>query len=226
MPDENGKKPLSLEHETKTGLVRQSFSHGRTKRVIVEVPKRKFQQKVESEPVADGKPLHIDDAEMERRLAALRAAREEENKESIRKQKEDERRSRTELQPLIQRHGKRIQNYTRAKLNASILRAALTDFKFEELEKKIVAVPFNDLKKYSEHLVDQRINLMEAIAHGIDGALRDIDGSEVNVNDERLIRKLEDYRQECAKPKPNPRILYRTGSIIGAQLLDPEVRVP
>lgn len=44
-----GSKTLSLKPRTETGVVRQSFSHGRSKQVVVEVKKRRA-------PGADGKP--------------------------------------------------------------------------------------------------------------------------------------------------------------------------
>jgi translation initiation factor IF-2 len=44
-----GSKTLSLKPRTETGVVRQSFSHGRSKQVVVEVKKRRI-------PGADGKP--------------------------------------------------------------------------------------------------------------------------------------------------------------------------
>ena len=43
-----GKPTLSLKPRTETGVVRQSFSHGRSKQVVVEVKKRRTG--------ADGKP--------------------------------------------------------------------------------------------------------------------------------------------------------------------------
>jgi translation initiation factor IF-2 len=43
-----GKSTLSLKPRTETGTVRQSFSHGRSKQVVVEVKKRRV--------TADGKP--------------------------------------------------------------------------------------------------------------------------------------------------------------------------
>src|ERR1700759_4262010 len=42
-----GKSTLSLKPRTETGVVRQSFSHGRSKQVVVEVKKRR---------IGDGKP--------------------------------------------------------------------------------------------------------------------------------------------------------------------------
>ncbi len=44
-----GKSTLSLKPRTETGVVRQSFSHGRSKQVVVEVKKRRILG-------ADGKP--------------------------------------------------------------------------------------------------------------------------------------------------------------------------
>ncbi len=45
-----GSKTLSLKPRTETGVVRQSFSHGRSKQVVVEVKKRRI-------PGAEGKPV-------------------------------------------------------------------------------------------------------------------------------------------------------------------------
>ena len=45
-----GSKTLSLKPRTETGVVRQSFSHGRSKQVVVEVKKRRS-------PGAEGKPM-------------------------------------------------------------------------------------------------------------------------------------------------------------------------
>ncbi|MFC3057903.1 translation initiation factor IF-2 [Paenirhodobacter populi] len=85
MNDTDGKKPLGL-GGARPGSVKQSFSHGRTKNVVVETKRKKV---VVPKPGAQagGKPGHsglgdpsrrpagISDAEMERRLAALRAAK-------------------------------------------------------------------------------------------------------------------------------------------------------
>ncbi|WFE75954.1 translation initiation factor IF-2 [Roseinatronobacter sp. S2] len=86
MSDTDGKKPLGL--GGKGGQVKQSFSHGRTKSVVVE---KKRKRVVVPKPGAAGstqpssgatprpdparRPAGISDAEMERRLKALAAAR-------------------------------------------------------------------------------------------------------------------------------------------------------
>ena len=45
-----------------------------------------------------------------------------------------------------------------------------------------------------------------------------------NINDEKLKQKIENYKDECSRSRPNARILLREGNIIRDQILDPEVR--
>ncbi|MGV8985582.1 MAG: translation initiation factor IF-2 [Cypionkella sp.] len=105
MSDTDGKKPLGLGGAPRSGQVKQSFSHGRTKSVVVEV-KRKLQvvpnkgngptpgtgAAVATSPrLGDPskRPAGISDAEMERRLSALRAAKAREAEDAA-KRLEDE----------------------------------------------------------------------------------------------------------------------------------------
>jgi len=95
MSDTDGKKPLGLRGSP--GQVKQSFSHGRTKAVVVEtkrkrvlVPKPGAQapsQDNEAKKNAQGgnagrRPAGISEAELERRLAAVRAAKSREVEEA------------------------------------------------------------------------------------------------------------------------------------------------
>src|SRR3954465_2318217 len=57
-----GKSTLSLKPRAETGVVRQSFSHGRSKQVVVEVKKRRI-------PGADGKPEAVAPAPVAKRAA-------------------------------------------------------------------------------------------------------------------------------------------------------------
>ncbi|MFN3644988.1 MAG: translation initiation factor IF-2 [Gemmobacter sp.] len=96
MSDTDGKKPLGLGGGTRgPGQVKQSFSHGRTKSVAVEVKRKRVvvPQKpgvagaaggASPQPLGDPakRPAGISDAEMERRLAALRAAKSREAEEA------------------------------------------------------------------------------------------------------------------------------------------------
>ena len=90
MNDTDGKKPLGLGGSApRSGQVKQSFSHGRTKSVLVETKRKRIVVPTKpGAPVTSGaitaaphlgdpakRPAGISDAEMERRLAALRAAK-------------------------------------------------------------------------------------------------------------------------------------------------------
>ncbi len=103
MTDTDGKKPLGLGGAPRSGQVKQSFSHGRTKSVVVEI-KRPPRAVIPTKPGAPGaagtaKPSHlgdpskrpagISDAEMERRLTALRAAKARELEDTARRAIED-----------------------------------------------------------------------------------------------------------------------------------------
>ena len=92
MSDTDGKKPLGL-GGNRPGQVKQSFSHGRTKSVVVETKRKRVVVPKPGAPAAGDKPrtptpenvaravasstkrpAGISDAEMERRLRALAAA--------------------------------------------------------------------------------------------------------------------------------------------------------
>jgi len=105
MTDSDGKKPLGLGGAPRSGQVKQSFSHGRTKSVVVETKrKRVVVPTVAGKPAAGGagvatpnpnygdpskRPAGISDAEMERRLAALKVAKVREAEDTARRAVED-----------------------------------------------------------------------------------------------------------------------------------------
>jgi len=122
MSDTDGKKPLGLRGGSTPGQVKQSFSHGRTKAVVVETKRKRV---VVPKPGASGaagpgatnsnkpqgpgagptrRPAGISDAEMDRRLAAVRAAKAREAEDAImraedERQREEEReRRRAEIE--------------------------------------------------------------------------------------------------------------------------------
>ena len=85
MSDNDGKKTLGLRGGPRSGQVKQSFSHGRTKSVVVETKRKRVVVPKPSGKGAGGggnphlgdpskRPAGISDAEMERRLRALQAA--------------------------------------------------------------------------------------------------------------------------------------------------------
>ena len=105
MSDTDGKKPLGLGGAPRSGQVKQSFSHGRTKSVVVETKrKRVVVPTAAPKPGTPGagqsaaptnygdpskRPAGISDAEMDRRLAALRAAKAREAEDALRRAEED-----------------------------------------------------------------------------------------------------------------------------------------
>ncbi|MBE9636724.1 translation initiation factor IF-2 [Salipiger mangrovisoli] len=105
MSDNDGKKTLGLRGGSHSGNVKQSFSHGRTKNVVVETKrKRVVVPKTGAAGGAKGsgggshggsgkRPAGITDAEMERRLRALQAAKAREAEETAQREAEEKARA-------------------------------------------------------------------------------------------------------------------------------------
>ena len=107
MSDNDGKKTLGLRGGPRSGNVKQSFSHGRTKNVVVEtkrkrvvVPKPGATQTAAASAVTSAmsaagskRPAGISDAEMERRLKALQAAKAREGEEAAQREAEEKARA-------------------------------------------------------------------------------------------------------------------------------------
>ncbi|OYW54721.1 MAG: translation initiation factor IF-2, partial [Rhodobacterales bacterium 12-65-15] len=103
MSDTDGKKPLGLGGPPRSGQVKQSFSHGRTKSVVVETKRKRVVVPTVAKPGTPGsgstgsgnlgdpskRPAGISDAEMERRMAALRAAKAREAEDNVRRAEDD-----------------------------------------------------------------------------------------------------------------------------------------
>ncbi|MBE1284520.1 MAG: translation initiation factor IF-2 [Rhodobacteraceae bacterium] len=99
MSDSDGKKTLGLRGGARPGNVKQSFSHGRTKNVVVETKRKRV---VVPKPGAgkggggaapagdpSRRPAGISDAEMARRLKALQAAKAREAEEAAKRAAEE-----------------------------------------------------------------------------------------------------------------------------------------
>ncbi|GAD54736.1 MAG: translation initiation factor IF-2 [Limimaricola cinnabarinus] len=100
MSDTDGKKPLGL-HGSRPGNVKQSFSHGRTKNVVVETKRKRVvvpkpggaAQGTAATGVVRGdpskRPAGISEAELERRMRALALARSREAEEAEKRAAEE-----------------------------------------------------------------------------------------------------------------------------------------
>ncbi len=134
MSDNDGKKTLGVRGGPRAGNVKQSFSHGRTKNVVVETKRKRV---VKPKPGAAGgkasapgsqsvggdaskRPAGISDAEMERRLKALQAAKAREADEAAERQaeeqaREEERKRRREEAEVKEREQREAEEKARAK---------------------------------------------------------------------------------------------------------------
>ncbi len=108
MSDNDGKKTLGLRGGgPRSGNVKQSFSHGRTKNVVVETKRKRVvvpkpnavkggtEGSAKAAVAASGnkRPAGISDAEMERRLKALQAAKAREGEEAAAREAEEKARA-------------------------------------------------------------------------------------------------------------------------------------
>ncbi|MEO0831227.1 MAG: translation initiation factor IF-2 associated domain-containing protein, partial [Pseudomonadota bacterium] len=129
MSDSDGKKTLGLRSGPRSGQVKQSFSHGRTKNVVVETKrKRVVVPKPGAKPSAAApapsdpsrRPAGISDGEMERRLKALQAAKAREAEDSAKraaeeKAREEERKRRREEAEAKEREEREREEALKAK---------------------------------------------------------------------------------------------------------------
>ena len=104
MSDTDGKKTLGLRGGARPGSVKQSFSHGRTKNVVVETKRKRIVVPKSGAAKTTGKsatpssdptkrPAGITDAEMERRLKAVQAAKAREVEEAAEREAEEKARA-------------------------------------------------------------------------------------------------------------------------------------
>ncbi|MEP3331037.1 translation initiation factor IF-2 [Sedimentitalea sp.] len=104
MSDTDGKKTLGLRGGSRPGNVKQSFSHGRTKNVVVETKRKRVvvpkpgagkSGSPMSTPASDPsrRPAGITDAEMDRRLKAVQAAKARETEEAAARAAEERERA-------------------------------------------------------------------------------------------------------------------------------------
>ncbi|WP_116086388.1 translation initiation factor IF-2 [Tropicimonas sp. IMCC34011] len=136
MSENDGKKTLGLRGGPRSGQVKQSFSHGRTKNVVVETKRKRV---VVPKPGAPGgktggagpapagdpsrRPAGISDAEMERRMKALAAAKARESEDAERraaeeKARDEERQRRREEAEAKEREEREREEALKAKAEA------------------------------------------------------------------------------------------------------------
>ena len=133
---DDGKKTLGLMGGSRSGNVKQSFSHGRTKNVVVETKRKRVvvPKPGAAKPAAPGavrggdparRPAGISDAEMERRLKAVQAAKARETEDAEQRAQEElareaERNRRREEQEAKERELREREERAQAKIAAEV----------------------------------------------------------------------------------------------------------
>ena len=157
MSDSDGKKTLGLRGGARPGNVKQSFSHGRTKSVVVEtkrkrvvVPKSTVSKSAGgSSPAAASikRPAGISDVEMERRLKAVQAARAREVEDAAKRaaaelaSEEDRKRHRAKMEAQ-EAERREVQELAKKKADESeALRKAAEDAAKQAAESADSAAP-------------------------------------------------------------------------------------
>ncbi len=133
MSDNDGKKTLGVRGGPRAGNVKQSFSHGRTKNVVVETKRKRVVKPKPSTGAAGStgaaqgstggsskRPAGISDSEMERRMKALQAAQAREAEDAARreaeeKEREQERQRRREEAEAKEREQREAEERARVK---------------------------------------------------------------------------------------------------------------
>ena len=156
MSDNDGKKTLGLRGAgSRPGNVKQSFSHGRTKNVVVEtkrkrivVPKPGAAKPAGGGAVAGGnpakRPAGITDAEMERRLKAVQAAKAREVEDAARREAEEKARAADRERRRAEIEAKEKEELERAERAKAKAEAEAAAKKAAEDAARVAAAPAAD----------------------------------------------------------------------------------
>jgi len=160
MSDNDGKKTLGVRGGPRSGNVKQSFSHGRTKNVVVETKRKRIVKPKPGAPGAGGKssssaqsgestkrPAGISDAEMDRRMKALQAAKQRETEETAKREaeekaREEEKQRRREEAEAKEREQREAEERAKAKAEEEDRKRLET----EEAAKQAAAIPAEETK--------------------------------------------------------------------------------
>ncbi len=144
MSDNDGKKTLGVSGPH-SGNVKQSFSHGRTKNVVVETKRKRIVKPTQGaatgggarKPVSPGsaakRPAGISDAEHDRRLKAVRAAKERETEEAAKREADEKEREVTRQRRREEAEAKEREEVERAE--QAIAKEAAEERKRAETEE-------------------------------------------------------------------------------------------
>ncbi len=147
MSENDGKKTLGLRGGPRTGSVKQSFSHGRTKNVVVETKRKRIvvpkpgakKAEAPSGPIVGDpkkRPAGISDAELARRMKALKAAKAREAEEAEKRKAEEKAREEERARRRAEKEAREREERERAERARA---KAETEARAEESRKRAEA---------------------------------------------------------------------------------------
>ena len=179
MSDSDGKKTLGVRSGPRAGNVKQSFSHGRSKNVVVETKRKRIvvpkagtsKTTIQTSNKEGAKNLSsgITDTEMERRLKALQAAKAREadevaQREANAKEREQEREQKRLEQENKQRELKKAEELANEK--AAEVEAAKNKQRIRPREQQLKQKPLpNQMLLNEENLVSKKVRAQDRQAH-------------------------------------------------------------
>jgi len=106
------------------------------------------------------------------------------------------------------------------------LKAALTDFNYDALSNKIIAVNFDkdEATSIMEGIEDDKRNLLDSLQEQSDILIESL-SEDANINSNRIVNTLKRYRDQCLKAKPNPRMVHRFGTTFSRCANDDDIRL-
>jgi translation initiation factor IF-2 len=156
MSDNDGKKTLGLSGAgARPGSVKQSFSHGRTKNVVVETKRKRIVVPKPGAPKPAGggamgsgnpakRPAGITDVEMERRLKAVQAAKVRETEDAARREAEEKARAEDRVRRRAEIEAKEAEEVERAERAKAKVEAEAAAKKDAEDAARVAAAPAAD----------------------------------------------------------------------------------
>lgn len=115
---------------------------------------------------------------------------------------------------------------TQESLDSSILRASLTDFDFDDVLGRVVAVPFASDERFDPDgpMAEDKANLLSSLSEQADIIISGLERG-INGETDRLCDYFERYGKHAVSVPTNPRLLHRIGETIAKRTASDDVRM-
>lgn len=115
---------------------------------------------------------------------------------------------------------------TQDSLDSSILRASLTDFDYDDVSGKVIAIPFAQDERFGSEstMNEDKENLLRSLS---EQSMLIVSGLQrgANAETDRLCEYFEKYQQYAIEEPTNPRLLHRIGETISKRTASDDVRL-